>query len=242
MKTTKLLLLFLFIPLTGLLSGCALSRMFTDYGYERPYKFENKNMAKHDFTAEHGAKKYFRKDYDDFMFKSQTNEAKFERDAILGELMLLVNGAHGEFERDTRAIKTTADFISDLAVLGVTSAGTVAGGAATKAVLSAIAGGITGTKLAVNKDLLQEQAVEAIHAQMSASMNECRARIISNMTNSVARYPLELGLADISEYYYAGTFAHAIQSMVQEAKKKDEIAKAKVQDAISGTTNAANMK
>ena len=95
-------------------------------------------------------------------------------------------------------MSTSSRLVLPRAVLGVTSAGAVAGGAATKAVLSAVAGGIVGSKLAVNKELLAQQAMEAIQAQMRANMQLRKATIITNMTNTVDKYPLELGLSDFS--------------------------------------------
>ena len=234
-KTASLLLLFTLLAALG--GGCKCFKYVTkDYGYQRPMKFSDPSLAKHDFTAHHDAPNYFRKEYDSWMANTvDTNasiNAKRERDAILSELMFMIDGAHGEFERDTRAIKSTADFVAELAVLGVTSAGAVAGGAATKAVLSAVAGGIVGSKLAVNKELLAQQAMEAIQAQMRANMQLRKATIITNMTNTVDKYPLELGLSDVANYYYDGTMARALQNMVQTAKEKEKEADKSVQEAI----------
>ena len=218
--------------------GCANSK-YKDYGYERPFEFENKKMANHNYLAKRGSKDYFRNTYDDAIKANNTNGAVQERNAILSELMYMVDGAHGEFERNTRFWKDAADFFADIAVLGVNGAGTVTGGAETKAIMNAIAGGITGSKLAVNKDLFQEQAIEAIESQMNASMKDRKAQIIISMRNDVSTYPLELGLSDVVNYYYDGTYARALQNILQTAKDKENTADAAVMDAINPTNKPA---
>lgn len=237
----KFAALLVFAAVAAFVSGCA---MFKDYGYARPYAFQSPKMMKHDFTASNKSKNYFRAKYDFCLTNtadaSHLAEAKLERDAILSELMLMIDGAHGEFERNSRALKSTSDFVADLAVLSLNGAGTVTGGAATKAVLSAIAGGVTGTKLAVSKDLLADQAMEAIQAQMRANMQNRKAAIITSMTNSVDKYPLELGLDDVANYYYDGTVARALQNMVQSAKQSESDANDAVQSAINAPSDTGN--
>lgn len=216
----KSILFVLYAGFSVLFSGTGCKSM-RDYGYARPYKFGDQKFVSHDYSS-----RAFRARYDALLTNMPPNleGAKAERNAILHELMYMIEASHGEFERNSRAWKSAADFLTDVAVLGVNGAGTLVGGEATKSILHVVSGGLTGSQLALNKRLFAEQAVETIQAQMRASMKERKAQIISNMTNAATVYPLEMGLSDIVNYYYDGTFARAVQNMLQDAKEHERAA------------------
>jgi hypothetical protein len=119
--------------------------------------------------------------------------AKRERNRILGELMYIIDVEHGDFERTFRGSKTGFDLTTDLALLGLSGAGAVAGGVHTKTILAAIATGVKGAEVSVDKVVLQQQTVEAILAQMRAAQLRRKAIIISSMKLSTSDYTLELG-------------------------------------------------
>ncbi len=226
-------------------TGCRIDKL-RDHGYARPYTFDNPKYVKHDFKS-----CAFRTNYDSLMVQSRTNSdtnavaklrenAKDERNAILGELIYLIDASHGEYERNVRVGKSSLDLLGDLAILGVNSAGAIVGAAETKTILHVISGGIEGSQLAVNKRMLQDQALEAVQAQMRASMKDHKADIINCMKNNIQDYPLEMGLSDIVQYYYDGTITRALQNMAQSAKKQENDADKKVYNAKIPPTQQIN--
>ena len=137
-----------------------------------------------------------------------------------------------KFTRNALANKNWLDVGSDFAILGLSGAGAVVGGAETKAILAAIVGGVQGAQLTVNKRVFREQAIEALEAEMSAAMMARKAEILERMKKPVDEYPLDLALSDIVEYYYDGTFTRAFQNLVAQAKQQQTESETAVKKAI----------
>jgi hypothetical protein len=101
----------------------------------------------------------------------------------------------------------------DIASLGLSTAATATATAAAKTVLSAINTGVTGTKTALNQDLLFKQSIELITTQMDADRNEEFAVMLKEMQNTSSPYTLDQAKNDLLVYYAAGTWDHAITSL-----------------------------
>jgi hypothetical protein len=232
MAAGALLMLLMFAT-----SGCAL--LPPDYGYKRPFAFgpDKQKLAEYK-TGE------FRVTYDALARQGVTNqeksaEARLERNRIVTELLYSIDAAHGQFTRDSLANKGWLDVGSDFAILGLSGAGAVVGGAGTKAILAAIVGGVQGAQLTVNKRVFREQAIEALEAEMSAAMMARKAEILERMKKSVDEYSLDLALSDIVEYYYDGTFTRAFQNLVAQAKQQQTESEKAVKKAIRPEAAAA---
>lgn len=224
----KLNLLVFIVLVSWLAAGCRTK--MRDYGYRKPYDFSTTKVRKYKF---HNTD--FRKAYDEARATGTQGEAiaKSERNAILGELMYVIETEHGDYERRMRFDHTAWGIITDFALLGLTGATAVTGGAETKAILGAIATGVKGAELSVNKRLFQDQAIEAIQAEMRAAQAKKKAEIIDRMRQSTGIYTLELGLADIVQFYHEGTLTRAFQNLVGDAKDKEKEQKAKVAEALT---------
>ncbi|MEP6663559.1 MAG: hypothetical protein ABJC04_07830 [Verrucomicrobiota bacterium] len=218
MKTEKFYLIASAIMLL-LASGCGTFRNNGNFGYNEPFNFNSPKVRKYSFDSQK-----FREAYDIAKTNGVAGEAiaKMERNQILGELMLVIDASHGRMERNLRGGKTGFDLLADFAELGLTGAAAVTGGAETKAILAAIATGVKGADLAINKRVFQDQALEAIQAQMRAAQLLRKAEIIKGMKRSTTSYPLELGLADIVQYFYDGSLTRAFQNLVATAKEKEK--------------------
>ena len=215
-KITSLSLLLLFIVTVN---GCK----SPDWGYSKPYDFASRKVRKHNYVD--GS---FRRVYDQAKAANDEASARRERNQILGELMYIIDADHGDFERSMQAHATAFEVLSDFTVLGLTGAGAVTGGAETKAILSAIASGVMGAQLSVNKRVFRDKTIEALQAQMRAAQTQRKAEIISRMKQTTDDYTLELGLSDIVQYYYDGTMTRALQNMVADAKEKEKKAESSV--------------
>lgn len=218
-----------------LLPGCCLYNAEKISGYNRPYNFTSEKVRKHNYNTT-----AFRTNYDNFLNHSNIftdsnllEHARVERNQILTELLNIIEAEHGEYERSMLFRKSTTEMIFDFAELGLSGAGTVVGGASTKAILAAIATGTKGAEISVNKRVFHDQAIEAIQAQMRAAQKSRKAQIIESMQTNVLAYPLELGLADVVEFYYDGTLTRAFQAMLQDAKKKEEAAQWDIDDMLN---------
>jgi hypothetical protein len=82
-----------------------------------------------------------------------------------------------EYEGDLRDAELDVSVSSDLLSLTLNGLGATVGGAATKAALSAAAGGVTSAGTAFGKDINESQTIDAITAQMNADFDNGRAAI-----------------------------------------------------------------
>jgi len=180
--------------------------------------------------------------------KMKDDEVKKQRrNQILSNLILLMNIRYAQYERCFYRVSAGISTIFDTTVLGLTAAGTVAGGNTTKSILSAIAAGIAGTKLSMEKNYLFEKTSPVLMAKMR-SLREEKLRIIDErMNKSIQEYPLERGLIDVQDFFYCGTISGALQSISADIGKQptyNEIIKsfkdmrAKVNNVFEDSANA----
>ena len=140
------------------------------------------------------------------------------RNFILSAGMIGIDINFSEFERKLFKEGREASFVTTVATLGLTTAGAMTG----TAVLSGIATGIVGSKEAFDKEILLDQAKNAIHTQMRALRQTVANRIRYGMTQSSKDYPLDAALIDIEEYYNAGTLLGAFVGITASAGLKVE--------------------
>jgi hypothetical protein len=113
------------------------------------------------------------------------------------------------FEEDLFRQTRELGFAATIATLGLTGAGAVAGGGAAQ-ILSAAAAGVTGSRAAVEKEVLGERTLTAIHTAMRANRTTVLARIRVGLQQGIAEYPLGAALTDVEDYYFAGTVLGAL--------------------------------
>jgi hypothetical protein len=129
------------------------------------------------------------------------------------------------FKRLVLAGNSSYNAGTDIAVLGLNAAGTLTGGATTKAILAAISGGLIGTRGVIDKDLYFNSSINTLIAQMDADRAEAFEQILKNLARkNIADYPLAAAEIDTGRYYEAGTLPHAIQSILKNAGKKQATA------------------
>lgn len=162
-----------------------------------------------------GAANYFRTVY------ASAPEAKKQeiRNAIIEEVMGVIDSNYNYYEQSLRDIKTIKDSATELTALGLTTASTAVGGAAAKTVLSGIATGVIGANATVDKNVFKDQTIQAIQLQMQAQRKTQEARINQRMTNAVDKYSLEAAIRDLEEYYFAGSVTRALQAMITSAQE-----------------------
>ena len=118
------------------------------------------------------------------------------------------------FEEDLFRQTREAGFVATVATLGLNAAGALAGGG-TSQILSAIAGGITGSRAAFEREVLAERTITAIHTAMRANRTSVLARIRQGLQQGVTEYPVGAGLTDVEDYYFAGTVLGALVGITE---------------------------
>lgn len=161
-------------------------------------------------------------------YKLEEAKRRDDRDDVVNGRMALIDLNYKAFVREFVLEKQEADTATDIAVIGLGTAGAVISPSSTTRVLAGIAGGITGAKASFDKNFYFEQTAKALYTAMNAQRKEVRARILDGLTVDAVRYPLSQALADLDDYYFAGTFLGAIQAIQRDAGVKD----AKAQEHI----------
>ena len=167
-----------------------------------------------------------------------TNNTEDKRNEVLNDLLYLTDVNYYKFTGGLYQGRAVFDTTSDLAMLGLGGAGALTPAAGTKAILAAISAGIAGSRVSINKNFFHDQASMALIAKMDAARKSKLALIQDAMAKlSVKDYPLSRGLAQISEYYNAGTIIGALQDITATAGEE----KAKANQDIKDTVNLAYM-
>ena len=127
------------------------------------------------------------------------------RDSVVLGRMYAIDLAYGEFENALTSEGQQVPFTATLASIALSGAGSIVADVATKSLLAAADTGLKGASEAYEKQILIGRTIETLQQTMRANRNRIRAAIISNLSLADSRYPLELALGDVENYYNAGT-------------------------------------
>ena len=144
------------------------------------------------------------------------------RDQLVYRLILMCDYRFFRYEADLVSGKATRDTFIDLAVLGLSAASTfMAPGQATR-VLSAISGGLVGSRATIEKNFYQNQAQPVLLRKMKV-LRQRKLFAISHRLRKygVDVYPTERALIDVLDYYNRGTMLAAIQELSNDTAAQE---------------------
>ncbi len=153
------------------------------------------------------------------------------RNAILNDLMATIDFNYHEFEVRLHTDKTVKDTSAEIVILGLTAASTAAGGAEVKTILSAIASGVVGANSSLDKNILQNNTIQALELEMRSLRAQKEKDLINGMADSDAHYPLQSGIRDVIAYYYAGSLTDAMLGLVAKTGSDAEASRATASEA-----------
>ena len=171
------------------------------------------------------AKKYGEDISIEKFYQNPTKEARNE--FITGRLVMM-NIRYIQFVRKSTSDKQLLDSATDILVLSLNIAGAAVSAAGTKTVLAAIAAGVTGSKVVIDKNFYYEKTVPALVGAMNASRKQKLAAILEGMTKDLDEYNFAQAVTDLHEYYFAGTFLGAIQAIQTDSGAKEQVQDAKI--------------
>src|SRR5260370_18401548 len=132
-----------------------------------------------------------------------------EHDKLITGRLASINLNYNQFIARFSVAKESHDLGTEVTELGLNLATTAVGGAETKTILGAVSAGVTGSKLAIDKNFFFEKTVPVLITTMNAQRKVALEPILIGLTNSTDVYPLTQALSDIDAYYFAGTFIRA---------------------------------
>lgn len=139
------------------------------------------------------------------------------RNKVVSELMLLVDHNYDDFRYRISGGKSVVDTAFDITSLGLTSAATITNGVQAKTVLAGLATAVTGTKLAIDKNVFAETATYVLIAHMDGRRELVRAQLNASLKQSDVTYPLPMAIGDLYRYYQAGTLPEALKESTKQA-------------------------
>ncbi len=152
------------------------------------------------------------------------------RNKIVSVRLALINLNYDDFVSEFAFEKQTMDSAADITELGLNLATTAVGGAGAKTVLGAVSAGVTGSKLAIDKNFFYEKTTTVLVTAMNAGRKTVLVGIIAGLGESATEYPLAQALSDLDAYYFAGTFIGALQAIQADAGAKETKADEKLAD------------
>lgn len=143
------------------------------------------------------------------------------RNQIITGRIALIDLNYNQFIAQFSVTKESVDFSTEVTELGLNLATTVVGGATSKTILGAASSGVTGGKLALDKNFFFEKTVPVLITSMNAQRKHALLPILTGIGKSTDDYPLAQALSDLDAYYFAGTFIGALQAIQADAGGKE---------------------
>jgi hypothetical protein len=165
------------------------------------------------------------------------------RDTVVMIYMNAIDARYHDFRTALGAEGRQAALGLDVAVLGLTGWASVAKASMVNE-LSAIAGGVAGTRAAIDKNLYFDKTLPALIAAMDTERLKTGAQILRNLNKNAAEYPLALAIADLNRYEMAGSLDLAIHQVTSDAAQEREVAQADYENAVRAcdTTEANGLE
>ncbi len=132
-----------------------------------------------------------------------------------------IDYAYQKYKTDLFHAVNTGNFALDFVGLGLTTAGAITPGADAARLFSALATGVTGTKGAIDSDVLYKQTINIVLNEMDTD----REQVSTNNQQDLDGKPDDTGkptkpltwpvaVNDLLAYYEAGTFQHALVTLL----------------------------
>jgi hypothetical protein len=132
------------------------------------------------------------------------------RNEILNEVMGIIDANYGDYEDTLGSDKALQEMSTDIVALMTSTASTLVGAKETKTILSAISSVAIGINGSIDKQIFQNNTIQALEMQMRSQRAVVAGLLTDGMTNTVVNYPLQAGLRDLVAYYRAGTLSQAM--------------------------------
>ena len=144
-----------------------------------------------------------------------------ERSALVYRLIFISDYRFSRYEADLMLGKATRDSFIDMSMFGLNSAATLLPAGGATQILSALAGGLSFSRNTIEKNFYMNHAAPVLIARMRVLRKEKLNEIASNLRQSPTRYPIELAIVDVLDYYTRGTMLGALQSISNETSVQE---------------------
>jgi hypothetical protein len=154
------------------------------------------------------------------------------RDKIVYSTATEIDKNYAEFKNSFFGERALTETVLDVVQIGLTSAGTFAGGQ-TPNILSAIATGVTGSRLSFNKNFFKEKTPDILLSRSDALRAEQWSQIYLKLKDSTDdTYSFYEADRDLVAYYVKGSLEAAFQNIIAESGAAQQRADRDIKDQI----------
>jgi hypothetical protein len=211
------------------MAGCMLSLCFvgcSTTGTPKPALINASRLPSFNYTSARATNYYL------IVYNNAAPAEKVKvRNAILNDLMAVIDFNYHEFEGRLHSDKVLKNTTADVVTLGLTAASTAVGGEEAKTILSAIATGVVGANTSLDKNVFQNNTIEALELEMRSLRAQKEQDLINGMADTDAHYPLQSGIRDVIAYYYAGSLTDAMLGLVEKTGADAQVNRANAAEA-----------
>lgn len=149
-------------------------------------------------------------------FVQDLAKAKAVRNDVLENALPFIDAAYGEFVNDLQAGRDRTNFVADVVELGTTAAVGITNGERPLQILGVALTAFRGGRRSADLNFFREQTTPVLISKMDGNRARVRATILTREQTSVDEYPLGAAIADIVDYYNAGTLVRAFTELQKD--------------------------
>ncbi len=164
-------------------------------------------------------------------------EKKSVRNSLIHGMIVMIDYDYSQYEVNLSNTVRATNLTMEVTSLSLTAAATFVGGEQAKATLAALATLVTGTRLAVDKNLFYESTLPILIGRMQAVRTEQKLEITKKLNSSIDEYDLRDSFSDLIRLYNSGTITSALADISKESGTKKEGAE-KATNLLQGGENA----
>jgi|SRR5689334_1837480 len=149
-------------------------------------------------------------------FVQDLTKAKAVRNELLENALPFVDEAYADFVTDLQAGRDRANFVADVVELGTTAAVGITNGDRPLQILGVALTAFRGGRRSADLNFFKEQTTPVLITQMDGNRARIRTTILTREQAGVDDYPLGAAIADIVEYYNAGSLVRAFTELQKD--------------------------
>jgi hypothetical protein len=165
-------------------------------------------------------------DLAEFSALAEAGRMRYRNDWIAAR-MYAIDIQYTSYEAALTQERQNVGFGAAATTLGLTAASGLVAPVATKDLLTALAGFVTGARAAYDDNILLAHSMQWVQSQMRTQRTLVAERIFRGLKRSTADYSLAQALSDLEDYYRAGTFTGGLiatsETLGAEAKNAAEV-------------------
>jgi hypothetical protein len=144
------------------------------------------------------------------------DRAKAARNELLEEALPYIDEAYIDFINDIQRGRDRGNFVADLVELGTSGAVGITKGERAIQILGVALTAFRGGRRSADLNFYKDQSTPILISKMDGNRAKVRATILTREKGSVADYPIGAAIADIVDYYNAGTLVRAFTQLQQD--------------------------